>query len=116
MVAGWQARLCQNDWHLVADSTAALSSVRYVLTGPLRWQALDGEWLVYSTATAALRHADAVDAAVLALLESGPAAADDMAEALAAATDLPLDAQHRAGLTELLRQLADIGFLQALAR
>lgn len=87
--------------------------MRYRLSGPLRWRRLDGEWLVYSTATGALRHADAVDAAVFVLLEAGAATAEGLSAALAAETGQTLSAAHRDGLSDLLDQLELAGFLVA---
>jgi len=87
---------------------------RFALTGALRWHDFGDGWVAYSTATGALRQLDATDAAVLALLEEGPACADSLCQALARHTGAQLPDDMRAGLAALLGELAEAGFLWPL--
>lgn len=88
---------------------------RYALTGALRWHDFGDGWVAYSTATGALRHLDATDAALLSLLEEGPATADALCQALTLHTGAQLPDDMRAGLAALLGELAEAGFLWPLA-
>lgn len=86
---------------------------QYSLTGALRWHDFGDGWVAYSIATGALRHLDATDAAVLALLEDGPTDADGVTRALIDATGIDLPADFQAGLSVLLNELTNAGFLSA---
>ena len=85
----------------------------YSLTGKLRWHDFGDGWVAYCVATGALRHLDVTDAAVLALLEDGPADADGVARSLNDATGIDLPPDYQAGLSVLLNELTDAGFLSA---
>jgi hypothetical protein len=89
------------------------SRPRYRLSGRLCWRQLDAEWLVFNSATGALRHADVVDAAVFTLLEAGAATAEELSVTLAAEIGQELPQTHRDGLSDLLDQLELAGFLVA---
>lgn len=84
----------------------------FILLGPLRWHAFDGEWVVFSTATGALRHLDTLTAAVLALLEEAPAPASTVAQQISAATEVALTDEMVFGITALLDDLQRNGFVE----
>lgn len=88
----------------------------YVLTGPLRWCELDGDWVVYSTATGALRYADKSTAAVLASLEEGVSSAAAIAQRIAALTETDLSEGVELGIGELLDELQRTGFVECRTR
>ncbi len=85
---------------------------RYELSGPLCWHALDGEWVVYSTATGSLQHLDSLSAVVLATLEDRAATAAEVIERLASETETALTGDVKAGVEAVLDRLQRNGFLQ----
>lgn len=84
----------------------------FTLSGPLRWHEFDGEWVVFSTATGALRHLDTLTAAVLAILEEAPAPAALVAQQVSAATEVALTDDMVSGIMALLDDLQRSGFLE----
>ncbi len=87
-------------------------SDRFILAGPLRWREFDGEWVVFSTATGALRHLDTLTAAVLATVEEAPAPAATVAQQISAATEVALTDEMMSGIVALLDDLQRSGFLE----
>lgn len=92
------------------------SSASYVLAGPLRWCDFEGDWVVFCTATGALRYTDQPTAAVLATLEEAPATAAEVAARIAAATGVTVSDEVMVGLGDLLDELQRTGFLECEAR
>ena len=84
----------------------------FSLSGPLRWREFDGEWVVFSVATGALRHVDTLTAAVLAMLEDAPATAASVAQQVAAASEVTLSDEMISGVVALLDDLRRNGFLE----
>lgn len=91
-------------------------SDRYALAGPLRWCEFDGEWVVFCTATGALRCTDQPTAAVLATLEEAPATAAAVAARIVAATEVAVSDEMMVGLVDLLDELQRTGFLERETR
>lgn len=87
-------------------------SDHFTLLGPLRWHEFDGEWVVFSTATGALRHLETLTAAVLAMLEEAPAPAGTVAQRISVATELALTDEMKSGILALLEDLQRSGFLE----
>ncbi len=84
----------------------------FILSGPLRWHEFDGEWVVFSTATGALRHLDTLTAAVLAILEEAPAPAALVVQQVSATTEVALTDDMVSGIMALLDDLQRCGFLE----
>jgi len=84
----------------------------YTLSGPLRWHDFDGEWVVFGTATGALRHLDGLTAAVLAALEDAPATASAVAQRMAEATEVELGNDMVGGIVGLLEELQRNGLVE----
>ena len=93
-----------------------LADASHVLSGPLRWCEIDGDWVVFCTASGSLRQADAPTAAVLATLEQGPASATVIAQRIAEATETLMGEDVLRGIDELLDELQRTGFVEGLAR
>lgn len=85
---------------------------RYTLLGALEWREVDGTWVVLCCASGALQTVDAVGAALLSLLEEGPASAEDLTSRLAqaAGSQLPIDAN--AGVAERLQHWHLAGWVE----
>lgn len=89
-----------------------MQPLRYGVSGALRWQEFDGNWVVFCTVTGALLAPDALTGAVLSLLESGPATAADLLQAVADATGLTASQDMADGMAVLLAELQRIGMVE----
>jgi hypothetical protein len=66
-----------------------VNTADYWLPERLTWRELDGEWLVYQERTALVLTLEPVAAAVVGMLEDGPASCSNLAARLGKALDLP---------------------------
>jgi isoaspartyl peptidase/L-asparaginase-like protein (Ntn-hydrolase superfamily) len=89
-----------------------LQADHFSLVGPLLWHEFDGEWVVFSTATSALRHLDTVTAAVLSILEETPTTAATLARQISHSTEVELSAEMMSGIVVLLEELQRGGLVE----
>lgn len=90
-----------------------MQSVSYAPAGPFRWKEIDGEWVVFCSASGALQVADTVTAVVLASVECSPASVDRLVSEVASATGAATTEELRAGMSVLLDELERIGMVQS---
>ena len=83
----------------------------HALVGPLRWTLLDDQWVVFSSAAGTLLCADALAAAICALLEDGPASSPSLAERLAVSMQAPVSDALVARISAVLDELHDSGLV-----
>ena len=88
-----------------------MNTADYCLLEQLTWRELDGEWLVYQERTALVLTLEPVAAAVLGMLEDGPASCSNLASKLSKALDLPSEVDVNAVIDNVLTPLWRAGLV-----
>ena len=98
------------------DGLCAILSAnpRYALIGVLEWRELDGDWVVFCSASGALACVDVVGAALLGWLEDGPASAQDLTAKLCEAAGSLLPADADVGVADRLQHWEQAGWVEPL--
>jgi PqqD family protein of HPr-rel-A system len=78
----------------------------------LHWRPFDGEWVVFDTASGDTHKLDAIAAAILMCLESGQQDSDQLEQVIAAELSLPVGAELRQRIDELLEQFGALGLIE----
>lgn len=98
---------------MTAMNTATAIERQYSLRVPLVWRELDGDWVVMADDSGSLHHLDALSAALLGLLEAGPADLAQLLAALSEAREEPAQHAWSALLTQALQRLIAQDLVQA---
>ena len=88
-----------------------MNTADYCLLERLTWRELDGEWLVYQERTALVLTLQPVAAAVVGMLEDGPASSTNLAARLSNALDLPAGVDVNAVIDNVLTPLWRAGLV-----
>ena len=87
----------------------------YAVSEELRWREFDGEWVVFMTTPATVCRLDPLSAAVLGVIETEPATAAAVVDALADAAAIPVDAAFQVQIGAALDRLAASHLIEARA-